>query len=50
MSPSMRKVLMVVKTKETAEVASAIRDSPLGLNKELVKKCVEQWRETGFLA
>ena len=41
-SPSTRKVQMVVETKEGAEVASAIRDSPPGLNKELVKKWVEQ--------
>ncbi|KAJ8082482.1 putative NRPS-like protein biosynthetic cluster [Marasmius tenuissimus] len=49
-SPSTRKVPMVFETEETGAVASAIRDSPPGLNKGLVKKWVERWRETGFLA
>ncbi|KAL0568452.1 hypothetical protein V5O48_013531 [Marasmius crinis-equi] len=47
-SPS-RRTPMVFETEETGKVASSIRDSPPGLNKELVKKWVERWRESGFL-
>jgi len=48
-SSSTRKVPMVFETRDTGAVASAIRDSQPGLNKGLVKKWVERWRETGFL-